>query len=221
MPEMCDWTEHFTGLKALEPTVRAVLREGGNRLELPAGTRVFSPGDPCNAWLLVEHGAVRVQMTADTGREVLLYRVRAGESCVLTTACLLGSELYAAEGTTETDTVGIAIPVPLFRKLVNESPAFRDLVFAGFGRRITDILMTLEDVAFHRLDARLARLLLERCQAGPITATHQSLAVDLGSSREVVSRQLKTFAQEGLVDLSRGRIAILDRSGLSRVARPE
>lgn len=216
-----DWTMRFAALSVLEPSARHRLRQHARRLELPAGARVFSPGDPCSAWLLVESGAIRVQMTADTGREILLYRVEPGESCVLTTACLLGQDVYSAEGLVESDAVGIAVPTPVFRRLLDDYPTFRDMVFMGFGRRITDILMTLEDAVFHRIDERLARLLLRRGGDGGFEATHQDLAVDLGSAREVVSRQLKAFERGGLIGLERGRISLRDRAGLQRMARDD
>ncbi|MBB4303807.1 CRP/FNR family transcriptional regulator [Rhodobium orientis] len=213
-----DWVAAFPALVQLDAPARAALSAAGQRMTLPPGAEVFAPGDPCRAWLLVESGSVRVQMTSDTGREVVLYRVGPTESCILTTACLLGEELYSATGIVETETVGIAVGVGAFRRLLEDSAGFRDLVFAGFGRRFTDILMRLEDVAFHRLDIRLARLLLARAADGSVDATHQDIAVELGSVREVVSRQLKTLERDGLIQLDRGRIEIRDPAGLQRIA---
>ena len=221
MTNPTDWTIGFPALSFLDSATRERLRETGRRMALPAGTTIFQPGDPCQAWLLVETGSIRVQMTADTGRQVVLYRVSPGESCVLTTACLLGDELYAAEGITETESAGIAVPIPVFQELLDTSPDFRNIVFKSFGQRFTNILVTLEDVAFHRLDARLARLLLARARDDGLTATHQEIAMDLGSSREVVSRQLKSFERDGLVDLARGRIKVLDVAGLTRRAHDD
>ncbi len=212
------WIDAFEGLSGLEDGARQELLARAVRMRLPAGARVFSPGESCANWLLVVSGSVRVQMIADTGREVVLYRVRNGEACLLTTACLLGEEAYGAEGVVEIETDGVAVPYPVFRRLLDISPRFRALVFAGFGQRITDILTKLEDVAFHRLDARLARLLLRRAQGGIVDATHQDIAADLGSAREVVSRQLKTFEKQGMVSLERGRITLADRDALNRLA---
>ena len=212
------WIDRLQGGATLEPAARAELAAQARSMRLEPGTCVFSPGDVCSSWLVVVSGSIRVQMIADTGREVVLYRVGNGESCLLTTACLLGEELYSAEGIVETETWGIAVPMPAFRKLIGTSDRFRSLVFSGLGRRITDILTTLEEVAFHRLDARLARLLLRRAPGGALDTTHQDIAADLGSAREVVSRQLKTFERQGLVALERGRVVLADRAALERLA---
>ncbi len=217
-PPQDDWIRAFPGLDALEPAARAELAARAMVMPLAPGTQVFAPGDVCANWLLVISGSVRVQMIADTGREVVLYRITNGDACLLTTACLLGAELYAAEGIVETETIGVAVPVPVFSHLVDTSARFREEVFSGLGRRIADILTTLEDVAFHRLDARLARFLLRRAVGGALEGTHQEIAAELGSAREVVSRQLKNLEKRGLVILERGRIGIADRAALERLA---
>lgn len=218
MTEPDAWIAEFDGLDRLSPEDRDGLARDARPVRLPAGARVFEPGSPCGAYVLVRDGSIRVAMTADTGREILLYRVRPGESCVLTTSCLLGDEAYAAEGTTETDVEGILLPAASFRALLARSEPFRDFVFRGFGRRVSDILATMEEAVFHRLDARLAKLVLDRGAGGPIHATHQELADELGSAREVVSRNLKTFERDGLVELARGEIRVRDRAGLGRLA---
>ena len=211
------WIADFDGLQRLAPEDRALLAARAQRMELPAGATVFSPGAPCGVYLLVLTGSVRVQMIADTGREIVLYRVRRGESCVLTTACLLGEEAYSAEGVVEEPTVGIAVPAPVFDDLIARSDAFRRFVFAGYGRRVADILATMQAAVFHRVDARLARHLVERA-GGPLDVTHQDLAVELGTAREVVSRHLKAFEKRGLVRLGRGTVEVVDRLGLQRLA---
>ena len=180
---------------------------------------VFSPGSPCGVYLLVLDGSVRVQMIADTGREIVLYRVRRGESCVLTTAALVGEEAYSAEGVVEMPTAAITLPRPLFDELLATSDTFRRFVFAGFGRRVAEILATMQSAVFHRVDARLARHLV--ATDGPITLTHQRLATELGTAREVVSRHLKAFERRGLVRLGRGTVEIVDRPGLDRLAELE
>lgn len=187
-------------------------------LDLPQGQRVFAPGEACRGWILVLAGSVRVTFTADTGREMVLYRVGAGETCVLTTACLLGDDLYAATGETEAPTRALMLPAGRVAVLLDESPAFRRLVFRGFGHRLGEILKTMEDAVFHRVDARLARLLLRRAGGdGCLRATQADLATDLGTAREVVSRLLARWAAQGIVDRRRGEIAVLDRARLERL----
>lgn len=215
-PTSC-WIESFAGLARLAPEDRDRLADRAQVIKLPAGATVFSPGAPCGVYLLVQEGSVRVQMIADTGREIVLYRVRRGESCVLTTACLLGEDVYSAEGIVEEPTVGIAVPAALFDELIGRSDAFRRFVFAGYGRRVAEILATMQAAVFHRIDARLARHLAAR-EPGPIEVTHQDLAVELGTAREVVSRHLKAFEKRGLVRLGRGSVEVVDRPGLIRFA---
>ena len=216
MTTLAPWVDRFPELAALDRDDRAFLADRAQVGEFPAGTLVFSPGAPCGAYLLVLDGSVRVQMIADTGREIVLYRVRRGESCVLTTACLVGEEAYAAEGIVEEPTSAVAVPRPIFEALMRRSDPFRHFVFAGFGRRVAEILATMQAAVFHRIDARLARHLVAR-PAGPIAVTHQDLAVELGTAREVVSRHLKAFEKRGLVRLGRGTVEILDRPALDRL----
>lgn len=217
MPPQSSWIDAFAGLSRLAPADRDRLAERAQVTALPTGTTVFSPGAPCGVYLLVLEGSVRVQMIADTGREIVLYRVRRGESCVLTTACLLGEDVYSAEGIVEEPTLGVAVPVAVFDELIARSDAFRRFVFAGYGRRVAEILATMQAAVFHRIDARLARHLAAR-GPGPIEVTHQDLAVELGTAREVISRHLKAFEKRGVVRLGRGAVEVVDRAGLMRYA---
>ncbi len=215
-----DWIARFPGLDALDSDARAMLAACARRAELPPGAVVFRAGDPCHSYIFVVSGAVRVQEVSESGREIVLYRVGAGETCVLTTACLMAREDYAAEGVTESALRAVLVPADCFRRLLDRSAAFRDFVFATFARRLADLMLLVEEVVFRQIDARLAQCLLDR--AGPdgvVRLTHQELAVELGTAREVVSRQLKAFEREGRVRLERGRIAIRDRAGLAAAAR--
>ena len=213
-----DWSRRFPGLALLSEAERSRLEERARVVDVPAGAEVFSPGAPCGAYLLVLDGTVRVQMLADTGREIVLYRVRSGESCVLTTACLMGDEAYSAEGVVEEPTRAVILPRPVFDEFLATSDGFRRFVFAGFGHRVAEILATMQDAVFHRVDARLARHLAARAEDGPLLATHRDLAAELGTAREVVSRHLKAFEKRGLVRLGRGTVAVIDRPGLARLA---
>ena len=212
------WLDRFPALQALEPETAAALKRGAQLVDLPAGQAVFGTGDACHNYLLVIDGSVRVQMTSESGREIVLYRVDSGESCVLTTSCLLAHETYAAEGVTETPVRAVAIPARLFLDLLGRSAALRNFVFTTYGSRIADLMMLVEEVAFGRLDLRLARFLLKHGVGDELDATHQALAVELGTAREVVSRQLKEFERQGWVKLSRGRIHVLDPVALQHLS---
>jgi len=188
-------------------------------VRLPAGAHAFRPGAPCEAFLIVLSGTVRVQLVGAGGREIFLYRVGPGETCVLTTSCLLAAEPYPAEGVAESEVEALALPTARFDAALEASPAFRRFVFAGYARRLTDLLALVESVRFSSLDARLARLLLAR--AGPdgrLALTHQAIAAELGSAREAVTRRLRALQARGLVRTGRGAVTLLDRPGLARLA---
>lgn len=164
---------------------------------------------------MVLSGVVRVGVNSDTGRALVLYRVSADEVCVQTTLCLMAGLEYSAEGVTETPVRLVMIPAARFDRLMAVSRIFRTFVFQRFGARMQDISRLLEMVAFVRVDSRIAQALLARADAdGKVAATHQSLAEEIGTAREVVSRQLDAFAKSGLVRTARGEIALLDRAGL-------
>ena len=213
------WVSRFPELMVLSQDDRDLLGERAAVISLPAGQTVFAPGHPAEQFLLVLDGTVRVQQSAASGREIVLYRVSSGESCILTTACLLSEDSYYAEGLTETPVTAVAVPREAFDALMARSSRFRQFVFSNYAQRIAALLHVVEEVAFERIDKRLAQRLLERAgEDGELNATHQDLASELGSAREVVSRHLKEFQRRGWVDLSRGRIAVVKRDALAGLA---
>jgi CRP/FNR family transcriptional regulator len=215
-----EWIDRFPGLSGLEPEVRQILSTRARVMSAPAGTTVFGPGRPVENLLLLLNGVVRVSQTSESGREIVLYRVHAGESCVLTTACLLAHEDYSADGVAETDITAVALPRSVFDELVAQSSAFRHFVFAAYSRRISDLFLTIDEIAFQRIDLRLAHKLLELADADDaVHTTHQKLATELGTAREVVSRQLQEFQRRGWVEQSRGLVMLRDRAALSSRAK--
>ncbi len=195
------------------------LRRQVQRVQLPSGQAVFRRGDACRNYLVVIRGSVRVQALSAGGREVVLYRVTDGQSCVITTSCLISEESYPAEGITDEETDALVIPQVVFNEALGYSEAFRRFVFANQGQRLSDLIQRVEDVAFGRVDARLAKHLVDRCgnQPGSVSATHQQLASELGTAREVVSRQLKVFEKEGLIAVHRGAVEVIRPDALTRV----
>ena len=214
-----DWIKQFPGLSRLEPAVQDVLTRKSTVVAIPEGTVIFGPGKSPENLLLLLHGRVRVQQVSEAGREIVLYRVEAGQSCVLTTACLLAHQDYSAEGIAETDVRAVAIPRTVFDDLVSQSIAFRNFIFSAYSRRITDLFRVIEDIAFQRVDIRLAQRLLKLARgAERVKATHQQLSVELGTAREVISRQLGEFQRRGLIGQSRGVVDLVDRTGLEKLA---
>ncbi|MDP1609987.1 MAG: Crp/Fnr family transcriptional regulator [Sulfuritalea sp.] len=184
-------------------------------MTVPSGTVVFDEHQPCRGFPFVLEGAIRVAKLSGGGRELPLYRVLAGESCIITSSCLLGHADYNARGVAEGATTLALLPRPLFDEMLGE-PAFRDFVFALFSERLADLMQLVEEVAFRKLDQRLAALLLGKGRV--VHATHQQLADELGSVREMVSRLLKGFAEHGLVKLGREQVEVLDAAGLRKMA---
>lgn len=210
--------EAFPDLAAVTGEGRRLLDQTLRIAEVPAGTVLFSEGSACQAYVMVIAGSVRVQKVSESGREIVLYRVERGQTCVLTTACLMTRAEYGAEGVAETPVRAAMLGAAAFEHLVDTSPPFRRFVFEVYATRIADLLMLIEEVAFGRIDVRLAQVLLAhagRSADGVVGATHQGLATELGTAREVVSRQLKEFERRGWVALARGRIEVRNRQGLA------
>jgi CRP/FNR family transcriptional regulator len=209
-------------LEQLYPVIGALpaaLRERAQSqlqaLTVAAGAVLFDEHQSCQGFPFVIDGAIRVTKPAANGRELPLYRVLPGESCIISSSCLLGHVDYNARGIATSDTTLALLPQQLFDELLTQ-PVFRDFVFHLFSERLADLMQLVEEVAFRKLDQRLASLLLGRGRV--VRATHQQLADELGSVREMVSRLLKGFAEQGLVQLSREQIEILDAAGLRRIA---
>ncbi|MFT7593817.1 MAG: CRP/FNR family transcriptional regulator [Paracoccaceae bacterium] len=178
-------------------------------LTCPAGTVLFRAGQDCPGFVRLHRGTIRITLTAANGREVVLYRVAPGDVCLQTFACMTDGRSYSAEGAAETDIVGEVMPHTLFRSEMADSPAFRAEVMTAIARRFSDYEQLVEDVALTGFDARLARVLLRLAKDNDdISITHDNLAA-------------KTASGRGLVEVMRGRLRLLDRAGLDRIAAEE
>jgi CRP/FNR family transcriptional regulator len=214
------WIADFPGLKCLPADVVAMTVKNSTVVSLPAGSRIYGPGQAPSAFLLLLEGTVRVQQVSEGGREIVLFRVSAGESCALTTACLMSYEDYLAEAIAETDIRAVAIPRGTFDELIVRSPEFRRFVFTAFSTRITDLFRIIDEVAFSRMDIRLAHKLIDLSHGkSTVDVTQQQLASELGTAREVVSRTLSEFQRRNWVHQVRGHITLADRSALERLSR--
>ena len=217
--------EEFDQVAALYPVLqqlpahlRSAVTVDMRRVAAPAGHVLFDLDSACTMFLLPCAGSIRVIKPAVTGREILLYRLEPGDSCVLTASCLLGHATYSARGVVDSDLVGYTISQAMFQRLLAESALFREFIFRYFAERVTDLMQLVEEIAFGGMDQRLANYLLER---GPqIETTHQVIADELGTAREVVSRRLKQLEARKFVRLERGQIVLLDEAGLRRLAGP-
>jgi CRP/FNR family transcriptional regulator, anaerobic regulatory protein len=211
------WLESFPALLQLEPNAREILLKSARVVEAPIGTIGYREGGACGAYVMRLAGQSRVYKMSSSGREILLYRVAAGETCVITTTCLLGNSNYPASTIVEEPIRDVIIPSAAFNQLMVDSKVFRTFVMTNYGALISDLIVLLDEVAFHSLDARLAKLLLD-ANTETISRTHQLMADELGTAREVVSRQLKRFEQKGWVKLGRGQVEIANRNALEKLA---
>jgi CRP/FNR family transcriptional regulator len=185
-------------------------------LRLPAGSRVFRENDACGGFPMVLRGHVRISRMLADGRELVLYDVGPGETCVLSTSCLLGNARYNAHGACETDVELALLPRALFDRLLAEHPPFRAAVFNQFGERLVRLVELAEAVGFRRVEQRLAAALLG--VGRELHTSHEKLAQRLGASRETVSRTLKVFEGKGWLRLRRGVIEIVQPQPLRALA---
>ena len=209
----------FPALRSLDAKALETAVASSAVVQLDPGTRVFEVGQICERFLLVIEGSVRVHLLDVDAHEIVLYRVRAGQTCILTTAALLGSNPYAAFAVTEAPTKAATLPMDTFASLMEHSASFRRFVFAAYGERIVDLMQVVSNVAFTRIQARLARCLLDRAdKTGVVSMTHDAIAVELGTAREVVSRNLKLLERDHCVDLHQGYLKLTDVNRLAGLA---
>ncbi len=177
----------------------------------PEKYEVISPGDVCKNLSLILEGTVRVFKIGENGREITLYRIGPGESCILTASCILNHAQSPALAVTETEIKAIMIPASTVRIWMDESSSWRHFIFDLISKRLTDVISVIEEIAFRRMDSRLALWLIENKEnTNKLHTTHQHIAEELGTAREVISRILKDFEVRGSIKLARGEIEILN-----------
>lgn len=206
----------FPDLGDLEEEHRGELLGSTQFNRLRAGDVAYRQGQQCRAYVMCLEGQTRVFKTSESGREILLYQVGPGETCVLTTSCLMAGSPFPAESTAETDVLHATLPASAFHRLMGASTRFRKFVLDNYGDLLSSLIMLIDEVAFASLDLRLARRLLAEADAqGMVAKTHQQLALDLGSVREVISRYLAEWERMGWVRSSRGQIEVKNRAALA------
>jgi CRP/FNR family transcriptional regulator len=212
------WTAEAQDLAALEPGARATL-ERVRPVEVPQGAVLFRPGETVKGYVIVLSGHVGVSLMGPNGRDILLYVVAPGQSCIQSTLGLLGGDGYSAEASASAATRLVLVPKPVFLTLLDSSPAFRKVVFAAFAERMQSMMQLIETMSFMRVEARLAALVLERTDdSGTLAITQAELARAIGTAREVVSRRLDKLARAGVIRAERGLVQVLDRAALQGLA---
>lgn len=205
--------------------VGALSQEAARRLQalpeqsVPKGAVLFRAGDAAQGFVVVLQGRIEVHLTGPSGRQILLYSVEPGQSCVQTTLGLMAGEPYSGEAFAATEAKVVMIPRPVFLQLIESEAAFRGFVLTALGRRMQDVTRLLEQVAFATIESRLAAALLDMAEADQVQATQAELAARIGSAREVVTRRLDAFQRAGWVETDRGTVRITDRLALEHAAR--
>jgi CRP/FNR family transcriptional regulator len=202
-------------LRQAEPQFLQEFQQAAYFARIPAGHDVFLGGDRVDAIALLISGVVRVYKIGETGREITLYWFGNGESCILTANAILNQKTFPAVATVEKDAEAVMIPADTFRQWAGRHELWRDFVFDLLSQRLSSVMEIVDEVAFRRMDVRVAALLLSRSGGSdPIRLTHQEIAAELGTSREVISRLLEDFTEQGFIRLGRGQIRVLDEPGL-------
>ena len=212
------WTGDAIGLENLEPEAQRALDQL-TPMNVPKDTVLFRPGDSVKGYVIVLDGKIGVNLVGPTGREILLYQVQPGQSCIQSTLGLMGGEDYSGEAVAETDARVVLLPRKIFLKLIDSSAQFRRLVFSAFADRMQSMMHLLERVAFQKVEARLAAYLLDQCDAkGILHATQAEIATAIGSAREVISRRLDALETRGCITRERGLVTIKNAETLRQIA---
>lgn len=213
------WIGLFPALRGLASSHQRAAHEAVVFKHMAEGSMAYRQDAPCEAYVMCLEGRTRTYKTSASGREILLYRVGPGETCVLTTSCLLAGRGFPAESIVEAPTLIATLPAQLFHTLMAQSAPFRTMVLDNYGAMMASLITLVDEVAFSSLDLRLARKLVQETDAtGVLASTHQQIAQDLGSVREVVSRYLRDWERSGWIRSGRGSIEVLDRAALQRYA---
>jgi len=207
--------QYFPLLENTTPAFCQQFFRNATLMHIPANHTIAAEGSECAQLALLVSGKVRVYKLSDSGREITLYRISSGDSCVLTAACMMSDIHFPAIAVTETDAEAVIIPARQAREWMSESKPWSAFIFGLIAKRLVEVISVLEDVAFHRMDERIAAYLIAiAAQGTTVNITHHEIASDLGSTREVVSRILKDFESKALVEGVRGKLTILDLPGL-------
>lgn len=219
--QQAEFENRFPFIKQCAPPFVESFYQKAQYGELPAASSICDEGQHCAQLAMVLDGVARVYKLSSGGREVTLYRIYAGESCVLTASCIMNGDSFPAMAITETAMRAIMISPANVIDWFCQEPQWQHFVFGLLSHRLTDIISVVEEVAFKRIDVRLAEQFCRVLALGEtrLEKTHAELAADLGSSREVVSRILRDFSERNMIITHRGFIEILDQQALINLAK--
>ncbi len=212
--------ESFDFFKQLDAPFKNEFLNTIKYIQVEPATTLISEIDTCTHLALVLSGSIRVYKLSKNGKEITLYRIQSGESCVLTASCILSDQRFPAYAKSEKACEILLVPNTAVKKWITKSTLWQQFIFGLMASRLSDVIEIVEEIAFKKMDMRIAKqlILIAKNNNRLINSTHQQLADELGSSREVISRILKDFEHRGLIILLRGNIKIVDKIGLSKIA---
>jgi CRP/FNR family transcriptional regulator, anaerobic regulatory protein len=199
---------------------RSALESSISELNVKKGARLRSSDSECLGVLIVRAGELRAYIQSEDGREVTLYKLGPGEVCVLSASCILNSIDFDVMISAAADSEVLRVGIGAFEDVMRHNVWAENFAYKSAVERFSDVMWAVEQILFMRFDRRLAAYLLDASRAdagGAVHATHEEIALDVGSAREVVSRMLKHFETQGWVGLTRGSVQVLDRAALKRL----
>jgi CRP/FNR family transcriptional regulator, anaerobic regulatory protein len=211
-------SEAFPFLQSVPERSREAFLAQAVRKSLENKQVLVHDGNECSSLPFVLEGTLRVFKTSETGKELTLYRIERGESCILTATCILNGTSFPAIAEAEGSTDVLLAPARLLVRFVEEYTEWRRFVFGLYSKRLEIVLSLVEEVAFHHIDSRIAAHLLKFAEGeqNVVSRTHAEIASELGTSREVVTRILRDFEAEGMIQTLRGKIKIIGTSDLEK-----
>lgn len=211
------YLSRFSFWEHLSPDEKAFAEKHTYLKNSPAGAVIYGRGDSCLGMTVVERGRIRVCLISEEGREITLYRVESGEACIMTASCVMRQITFETYMEAEGDCTLAVLDAAALKQLSESNIYLRCFIYELTAERFSLVMWSMQQLLFLRFDKRLAAFLLseyERTSSAELRLTHEQIAAQINSAREVVTRMLKRFVSDGLCELSRGGVKLTDISGL-------
>jgi CRP/FNR family transcriptional regulator len=204
----------------LNDTEKSLIEHNTTKVTYKKGSKLHSTNNECLGVLLVRSGELRVYILSEDGRDITLYRILSGDVCVLSASCILNSITFDVEIDAESETDAFLINIGAFSKLNEQNVYVENFAYKNTMERFSDVMWSMEQILFMRFDKRLAIFLLDemsKTNSSELSITQEQIAKYVGSAREVVSRMLKVFQSQGILEQSRGQINIINKDKLKEL----
>jgi CRP/FNR family transcriptional regulator len=214
--------KHLTFWEKLNPSEKNTLENNINKVSYHKGDNLHSADSECLGVLLVKSGELRVYILSEDGREITLYRLSDGDTCILSASCILNSISFDVYIDAEVNTEAYIINITTFSSISRQNIYVENFAYKNAVEKFSDVMWAMEQILFMSFDKRLAVFLLDeltKTNSDTLTLTHEQIAKYIGSAREVVSRMLKAFQKQEMVELSRGTIRITNKEKLKQLLK--